>query len=411
MKKIFYIIGIVILAVPAALYTYEFFKKDIIALINKDIEETPSDAGTLTIANCVVPSPTSTLVVNVKSRGAAGDGVTDDTAAIQAAINQVAGSGGTVLVPSGIYMINAVTSLKLGNKMTFRMYNATLKAITNNANGYAILDITGVSNVNVVGGTLIGDRVSHTGTTGEWGMGVDVESASNVVISGVTSNNAWGDGFYIGSSTEKGSGSSNITLCSVIANNNRRQGLSITAANGVIVSNSIFTNTNGALPMCGIDVETNASTTASNIQILSSIVQFNKGCGVQVGSAFSTPGSNMIANVVVKNNIIAYNSMVGGVAAAIKIANNTSGHQIINNLVTQNFQDGIDLMSGVTNTIVSGNVVTQNGTTVNPQNGIGILTYDNSTKNTITGNITTGNTKANILDLAGGNTIITNIIK
>jgi polygalacturonase len=411
MKKIFYIIGIVILAVPAALYTYEFFKKDIIALINKDIEETPSDAGTLTIANCVVPSPTSTLVVNVKTRGAVGDGVKDDTAAIQAAIDQVAGTGGTVLVPAGIYMINAVTSLHLGNKMTFEMDNATLQAITNNVGNYAILDITGVSNVNVVGGTLKGERVSHQGTTGEWGMGIQVMSSSNVVINGVTSNNAWGDGFYIGSSTDIGSGSSNITLCSVVANNNRRQGLSIVAANGVIVSNSIFTNTNGALPMCGIDVETNASTTVSNVQILSSIIQLNQGCGIEVGSSFSTPGSNMISKVLIKNNIVSYNSKVGGMGAGIMIDTNTSGHQIINNLVTQNFQDGIDLMSGVTNTLVSGNISSYNGTTLNTANGIGLLTYDKSTTNTITGNIAIGNTKANLLDLAGGNTLTANIIK
>jgi len=46
-------------------------------------------------------APKSPLVVNVKDKGAKGDGHTDDTAAIQAAIDEVAGTGGTVLVPKG----------------------------------------------------------------------------------------------------------------------------------------------------------------------------------------------------------------------------------------------------------------------------------------------------------------------
>jgi len=44
---------------------------------------------------------TSSLVVNVKARGAKGDGRTNDTKAIRRAINEVAGTGGTVFIPKG----------------------------------------------------------------------------------------------------------------------------------------------------------------------------------------------------------------------------------------------------------------------------------------------------------------------
>ena len=53
-------------------------------------------------------APTSPLVVNVKEKCATGDGRTDDTVAIEAAIDEVGGLGGTVLVPNRTYMVDAV---------------------------------------------------------------------------------------------------------------------------------------------------------------------------------------------------------------------------------------------------------------------------------------------------------------
>jgi polygalacturonase len=49
------------------------------------------------IENCAT-TPTSSLVVNVKDKGAKGNGVADNTTAIQAAVDQVARTGGTVQV-------------------------------------------------------------------------------------------------------------------------------------------------------------------------------------------------------------------------------------------------------------------------------------------------------------------------
>src|SRR4249920_2301335 len=66
-----------------------------------------ADAQDAAPLGCIT-APTSPLVVNVKDKGAKGDGRTDDTEAIQAAIDDVGGTGGTVLVPSGTYMVDAV---------------------------------------------------------------------------------------------------------------------------------------------------------------------------------------------------------------------------------------------------------------------------------------------------------------
>ena len=51
-------------------------------------------------------------VFNAKAFGAKGDGITDDTAAIQAAIDAVPSSGGVVFIPVGIYRLTSTINLK-----------------------------------------------------------------------------------------------------------------------------------------------------------------------------------------------------------------------------------------------------------------------------------------------------------
>jgi hypothetical protein len=66
---------------------------------------------------------------------------------------------------------------------------------------------------------------------------------------GVTAKECWGDGFCV-------SGASQVTLCGVTADHNRRQGLSITGVDSMVVRNSLFARTGGTLPEAGIDIET-----------------------------------------------------------------------------------------------------------------------------------------------------------
>ena len=225
--------------------------------------------------------PTSPLVVNVRQNGAKGDGHTDDTAALQAAVDKVAGTGGTVLVPAGVYMVDAVTTerrLKIRNDTTLKLSpGAIIKAIPNGAKDYAVLTITGSSNVTVDGGTLQGDRSQHTSREGEWGMGLSIlEGSKNVTISGVTSKEMWSDGFYV-------QGAKNVTFCSVVADYNRRQGLSVIEVDRLEVTNSVFSNTQGTRPSAGIDLEPDdVKQQISNVRIHNSKFLNNKGAGIVV---------------------------------------------------------------------------------------------------------------------------------
>jgi hypothetical protein len=251
----------------------------------------------LAAAGCAT-APTSALVVDVRQSGAKGDGGTDDTAALQAAFDKVAGTGGTVLVPDGVYMVDAASErrLKIRNDTTVKLSpGATVKAIPNGAKTYALLTIAGSSNVTVTGGTLEGDRAQHMDKAGEQGMGLSILGGSkNVTVSGVTSKEMWGDGFYV-------EGAQGITFCSVIADHNRRQGLSVIEADQLEVTNSVFSNTRGTAPSAGIDLEPDdVKQQISNVRIHNSKFLNNKGPGILVAGK---KGASLISRLEITENL------------------------------------------------------------------------------------------------------------
>jgi hypothetical protein len=69
--------------------------------------------------------PKGSLIINVKDYGAKGDGVTDDTAAIQGALN--ASTGNTVFIPHGTFNVSAGLVLPVGVNLILAP-DATIKA-------------------------------------------------------------------------------------------------------------------------------------------------------------------------------------------------------------------------------------------------------------------------------------------
>lgn len=361
-------------------------------------EATTGPARSTTTKRGCAPAPTSSLVVNVRAvaYGAKGDGVTDDTAAIQRAVNAVAGTGGTVGVPDGTYMVNAVAQgsmgIRLGSNMTLRLSpGAVLKAIPNASANYAILAVSFANRVNIVGGTLLGERSAHTGSRGEWGMGLSISNSDQVVVDGVTAKECWGDGFYI---TDR---STNVTLCHVTADHNRRQGLSVTSVDGLVVRSSTFKNTAGTEPECGIDFEPNDGQTINNALVTGCTLANNAGSGFQCGfsETFTSP---RITNTVFDSNTCAGNGLnpvSGGYRRGVYVDHSFGTVTVSNNTITGTRGQGI-LVSRSPNTIVKGNRVSGTlvvgGNTRNTGGGIYIWASPHSsiTNNTVSGNATTG---------------------
>jgi len=351
-------------------------------------------------ANLCAPDPASTLVVNVRDApyAARGDGIADDTHAIQRALDAVAGTGGTVLVPAGTYLIDPTASssggnhgLSPGGNTTLQLsQGAVLKAIGTSAGTYAVVQVHGVSDVNIVGGgTIEGERAAHTGTGGEWGMAIDIGNARRVAIDHVTVREAWGDGIYIGNAA-----SSQITICRVTADHNRRQGMSITNASGVSVTASVFANTAGTAPENGIDIEPNAGEAVHDVAIQNCTFANNAGGAFQTGVPVALGGSATVDGVVFDHNTLSgngANAIDGSYHANLRVSN-SDGTQATDNVLTDNVGQGIVLTNDATHTEVSGNRVqgTRQLAGSESATGVGIL-IGAAAGSRVTGNTVTGN--------------------
>lgn len=420
---------------PETSYTYRVAAKDAAGNISK--LSTQSSAVTtfqlpayspscpadlpITVPGCPQLNDIGNLCVDVTDFALLPDGTTipgatvnddsdDDTAAIQAHINSLAGTGGRLYFPPGSYSRAVGTmqagtevkrQLRLNNRMTLHFADgAILKAKPTSLSGFAVLLGQSVSDVNIIGGEILGERLNHTGPeqNSEWGMGIEFYDAHNMVIQGTTSNENWGDGLYIGATDPifGGKNSGNINVCKFTARYNRRQGTSITGANGVTIKHSEFSYTGdyknhpGTLPMAGIDVEPNMGQSVNGVTIEHSLFTYNQGSGIaSVGTIPSKPKTpstgastyavNMTGNTIIGNgnpaiymsvpinNTIDSNIIIGNAGTGVVILEPTYTQQKANNLLNNN------------NKIINNNIDFNPGTTAPPKYGIEMYQVNNNT--------------------------------
>jgi hypothetical protein len=168
----------------------------------------------------------------------------DSTEPLRRAMGQ---GGRTVHVPAGEFLVGPLAIPS--NTVLVLAPGAMLRDTGVAGSSERHLQIQAVHNVRIVahGARLLAERRDYT--TGEQRHGVFIFDASNVSIEGLESSAHGGDGFYVGGASQ------NVTLTGVLADNNRRQGLSITNGTDVYVFDSEFNNTRGTPPEAGIDVE------------------------------------------------------------------------------------------------------------------------------------------------------------
>lgn len=143
---------------------------------------------------------------------------------------------------------------------------------------YGLLNLKNIQNVVINNPVLKGDKYEHKGKIGEWGMGINILSSSNVEIINPVISECWGDGIYIGEIVYKERKEynlkdyfcRNIKISGGVIDDNRRNGVSVISVKGLSMENILVQNTKGTMPMAGICIEPN-----NNEQFLENIVLRN----------------------------------------------------------------------------------------------------------------------------------------
>lgn len=175
----------------------------------------------------------------------------------------------TIKIKEGNYTFSFVKNGEKGiipASNTKLQIDGVLKLNANDLKNYYIVYLKG-ENIHVYGdGIIEGDKFSHTGKEGEWGMGVNFANATNCSLSDLSIKNCWGDCVYIGRHSR------NCTISNCVLDNGRRQGISITSGENIKISNCLISNVNGTAPEFAIDIEPNKGDTVKNVIVKNVIV-------------------------------------------------------------------------------------------------------------------------------------------
>ena len=221
--------------------------------------------------------------LNVCDYGATPGDKTNDTKAFYDAL-YAAYIGGikTVYVPRGIYRISATNSYTADSGIY--MWSNTKLIMDNNAilyvegdskPEYSVIKGFKSKNVTIQGGQIQGERNRHKGSGGESGHGISLFGCSNVVITDMSIASNWGDGIYLGTWYDAGSGTytgnNKITIEGCEIKDNRRNNISIIDADNVTIERCYIADAHGTAPQCGICIEPNKGS-CSGDEICSNIL-------------------------------------------------------------------------------------------------------------------------------------------
>lgn len=274
--------------------------------------------------------------------GAVGDGKTNDTKALQKALNH----GGKLYIPKGTYLVSATVAktvaektkrVVLSNGLKLRSHttlvlnaHATLKVMTNDAFSSTLLNATNVSDIQIYGGRLQGDRTTHHAKytynfhgdahyAGETGWGILLNGAHKVKVAHVRLDHFWGDGIDLLTSNEKNARTNrHIQLKHLTIDHNRRTGIAVESADDVDIAFNQISHTSGTAPSAGVNLEPSAFKNpklrvVKNISVRDSTFKHNNGSAIQTyglgthTSEFKT-GKAEISDVNILDNQISHSN-------------------------------------------------------------------------------------------------------
>ena len=255
--------------------------------------------------------------------GAKGNDITDDTNAIQKAINV---GNKIIFRPSHTYIINTTkgepygtggaypVALRVSNKIV-ELNGATLKMVKSLKKNYYAILVDG-DNVEIKNGSIIGDLDLWNEITDTNGGLIAVRSTANAYKNIRIHNLHLSKGYVTGIIITGNYSNEDIMIYDNIVENCGREGIFIENAKNIIINNNIVKNCNKASTKSGIGCEPfNDNHYIENLTISNNILINNGWHGIYLFVNGSCLGAK---NVVITNNSIEGSSTdTGGISTII----------------------------------------------------------------------------------------------
>lgn len=253
-----------------------------------------------------------------------------NTEQITAALKWAAENGHTkVKLMKGIYYTNGENrhvqmtsdnSIMVPSNIEWDLNGSTLIQKTTSMPAYTMITLAGCENIKIYNGTLRGDRKTHTftreGYTHEFGYGIDLRASNQVELYDLEIYEMTGDSIIVGGNDKMlasgmGKLSNNVKIYNCELHDNRRQGISVIAADDVEIYDNVIYNIKGTLPESGIDLEASNDWTVTNVKIYRNNIYNTNNSGIIVSE-------NTKDIDIYENNIDGNIAMVKGVNTHIR---------------------------------------------------------------------------------------------
>ncbi|MGG3497067.1 right-handed parallel beta-helix repeat-containing protein [Peribacillus simplex] len=206
---------------------------------------------------------------------AVGDGVTDETTEIQAAI--YAAMGSTLIWTRQQVSKYLTKKLFIPSNITIIFEKGTIVEAAKGHKG-SLFFLDNKENI-IMKGNAATIQMVKSDYISEFNAGINVRGCKNVTIDNFYIKDCGGDGIILASLLTKETyfPNENVYLTNNTIDNVKRNGITIGHGRNIIISDNTIKNTNGTSPEAGIDVETDtASRVVENVKIYRNNIHNNK---------------------------------------------------------------------------------------------------------------------------------------